>query len=260
MILAVLNHKGGVGKTTTAVNTAAALADRGLRTLLVDLDSQGSAGLSLGVNGDDGSPSAADMILDEAPARSVIRSTSIEGLDIIPGAVALAETDVALYDAPHRAYRLRTALEPIRDEYNHVLLDCPPSLGLLTLNALLGSDAYLVPIIPQYLAVEGLLKLTAAVARLSEGTGEELTMFGLVLTMVDYRNRVTRDVIEQIRGYYGKQVFATEIRVNVRLSEAPSFGQSIFQYDPTSTGAAAYKELAGEFIKRSKAIRKEGNK
>lgn len=259
MILAIINNKGGVGKTTSAVNIAAALANRGHRTLLVDLDSQGSAGLSLGVPRESLTPSAADVLLDDTPARSVIRSTGVDGLQLITGSMELADTDVALYDDPDRAWRLRRALDPVRDAYEFIILDCPPSLSLLPLNALLASDAYLVPVSPTYLTVEGLLNLTAAVDRLSQGTGQPLTMLGLVLTMVDYRTRATREVIEQIRQHYGRRVFTTEIRVNVRLSEAPSFGQSIFQYDPASTGAAAYKDLAGEIIKRCKAIRKEVN-
>lgn len=256
MILALLNNKGGVAKTTTAVNVAAALATLTPRVLLVDLDSQGSAGLSLGIPREGLSPSIADALLDNTPIASLIRPTSVDGLDIVTGSIDLADTDVALYDNPERLYRLQTALEPIRKNYSYIIIDCPPSLSLLPLNALLASDAYIVPITPQYLAVEGLINLTAAVNKLSQGTGKQLALMGLVLTMVDYRTKATREVIEQIRQHYRSTVFTTEIRVNVRLSESPSFGQTIFQYDPSSTGAAAYKNLAGEIIERSKSVKK----
>ncbi|MDB4931590.1 MAG: Cobyrinic acid ac-diamide synthase [Myxococcaceae bacterium] len=257
MIIALVNNKGGVAKTTTAVNLAAGLATRTRRVLLADLDSQGSASFSLGVARADLAPSSAEVLLDGVPIRSAIRPTSVEGLDLLTGSMALANADLALADVKGRERRLAEALAPVRDDYAFILLDCPPSLSMVPINALVAADAFLVPVTPQYLAVEGLVNLMEATELLRRGTGARASLLGLVLTQVDRRPKVTGEVIDLIRGHYGDRVFKTEIPINVRLSEAPSFGQTIFGHDPSSSGAEAYRRLATEVLQR---CRKDGKK
>lgn len=255
MILACVNNKGGVAKTTTAVNLAAALAERQYRTLLIDLDTQGAASASLGVARGDRYPSLTEVLLDDTPLRHVIRTTSHAGLDLVTGSMTLANVDVRLGDVMGRERRLQQALAPVRNDYDFFILDCPPSLALLPLNALVACDAFLVPVTPHYLAVEGLTNLLEAIARLK--TGMEITpvLLGIVLTMVDSRAKATRDVIDRIRGQHGSLVFTTQIHVNVRLAEAPAFGKSIFAYDGAATGADAYCRLTDEVLARCQHVR-----
>ncbi len=249
MILAVINHKGGTGKTTTAVNLAAGLATRGRffnRVLLADLDAQNSATRSVGFQPDP--PTMADVLLDGQPIRAAIRPTSTEGLDIIPGGMALADVDMVFGSSADRETRLAKALHLIRGQYGLIVLDCPPSMSLLTVQALRAADAYIVPVVPQYLALEGLANLTATLDRLQC----KAALLGIVLTMVDRRLRSAADIAAIVRQHYGKAVFPAEIPANVRLSEAPSFGQTVFQYDPRSRGALAYADLADQVIKRTR--------
>lgn len=250
MILALVNNKGGVGRTTTAVNLSAGLANKNHRVLLADLDSQGSASLSLGVNRADLKPSSADVLLGGMSIQRAIRPTTIKGLDLLTGSMELANADLVLGDARGREMRLKNALNPVRKDYAFIILDCPPSLSLLPINALVAADAYLVPVTPHYLALEGLVNLMEAVERVRQGMGTAALQLGLVLTMVDYRNRATREIVDIVRGHYKHQVFRAEIRINVRLAEAPSFGKSIFDYAPSSTGAAAYRRLVTEVLRR----------
>jgi chromosome partitioning protein len=256
MVLAFLNNKGGVAKTTTAVNVAAGLALRGRKTLLIDLDSQGSASFSLGVPREELAPSSADALLYGVPILDMTRTTDITGLHLVTGSMELAETDIELSTVKGRENRLSEVLIPVRTSYDYVIVDCPPSLALLPVNALLAADAYIVPVVPHYLALEGLVNLMTAVSALQQSAGREIPLLGLVLTMVDRRTRAAGEIINMIREHYGKKVFEREINMNVRLSEAPSFGQPIFQYDPASTGAAAYGDLTDEIIKRSKTLKK----
>lgn len=252
MIIAVVNNKGGVGKTTTAVNLAAALAARKQRVLLADLDSQGSASLSLGVPRTQLAPSMADVLLDGLPLKRAIRQTAVSGLDLATGAMSLANADLALANVRGRERHLDEALAPACGDYDYVLLDCPPSMSLLPVNALVAADAYIVPVTPHYLALEGLVNLMEAVARLRDGMGAGARLLGLLLTMVDYRARANAEVAEMIREHYGEEVFAAEIRVNVRLTEAPSFGRTIFEHDAKCNGALGYKQLADEVLRRSR--------
>jgi chromosome partitioning protein len=252
VVVALINNKGGVGKTTSAVNLAAAVANARRKCLLVDLDSQASASLFLGVSKADLSPSSADVVIDGRPIQGAIRETSAICLDLLTASHQLAGADLALAGAKGREYRLKAALEPIRAKYSYIILDCPPAMSLLTVNALVASDAYVVPVTPQYLALEGLVTLIEAVDRVRASTLAAGTLLGLVLTIVDYRMKATVEIVEMIRSYYKALVFNTEIRVNAKLAEAPSFGQSIFDYAPSSSAADAYQRLAGEFLQRAR--------
>lgn len=250
MIIAFLSRKGGVGKTTSCVSLASAFARHGHRILLVDLDSQASASLSAGLRRDQLMPSAADVLLGDLPAGQAIRPSTIPGLDIIPATADLINADHELGSLRRKEHRLATRLEPLRNLYDIIFVDCPPSLSLLPMNALVACDHYIVPVVPQFLAAEGVANLLAAARRLGVRTGRRPRLLGLLMTMVDYRARVTRQQIDQLRELYGKDVFAVEIRVNIRLAEAPSFGQSIFDYAPASSGAQAYELLAEEIMLR----------
>lgn len=250
MILAVINNKGGTGKTTTAVNLAAALAMKGRRTLLVDLDSQASASLSMGIERAAFAPSIAEAILDGTPLKPAIRKTAVEGLDLVTGSPVLANADLVLADLAGRERRLKDAVETVREDYDQIVLDCPPSLSMLSVNAMVAADAYIIPTPPEYLALEGLVGLLDAVRQIHAGIGDKCHLMGILLTKVDRRRRVTEEIIQVIRRHYGDQVFRTEVGVDVRLVEAPSFGKSIFEYDRRSTGAEAYARLAGEITRR----------
>jgi len=257
MIIALVNNKGGVAKTTCAVNLSAALAKPARRVLLVDLDSQGSASFSLGVTRADLRPSAADVLLDGMPIQKAIRHTAVEGLDVVTGSMELANADLVLADSRGRENRLKDALTPIRENYGFIIVDCPPSLSLLPINALVAADTFIVPVTPHYLALEGLVNLLEAIERMRQGFGMVASLLGFVLTMVDYRTRAATEIVEMIRSQYQTKVFRAEIRVNVRLTEAPSFGRTILDYASSSTGAEAYRSLAAEVLLR---CRKEGKK
>ena len=249
-IIALVNNKGGVGKTTSAVNLAAGLVAERRRVLLVDLDAQGSASLSLGLTRGDLSPGAAEVILEGLPIRDAIRPSSVKGLDILPGSMTLASADLALSIITGREVVLKAALKPILGDYDFLVLDCPPSLGLLTVNALTAADFFMVPVTPDYLATEGLVNLMEAVEKVKTGIGKTADLLGILLTLADYRLNVTKEISRMIRGYYGRLVFKTEIKGNVRLKEAPSFGKSIFAYDNGSSGAELYRLLTTEVLQR----------
>ncbi len=253
MILALVNNKGGVAKTTTAVNLAAGMAIRGYRVLLCDLDSQGSASLSIGISRSDIEPSAANVILAGEPIRGAIRETHIEGVELLAGSIGLVNADVLLPGMPDGEKRLSNALRSVHKRYDFMLLDCPPSLGMTTINALVAADKFLVPVTPDYLAFEGLLNLTAAVERM-RNIRTVAGLAGLILTRVDYRTRAARDTVDLLRKHYEGQVLKTEIRINVRLAEAPSHGQTIFEYDERSSGAQSYKRLTAEIVRRCKMM------
>ena len=250
-IIAVVNNKGGVGKTTSAVNLSAGIAAGKKTVLLVDLDAQGSASLSLGLTRADLTPGTAEVILDGLPIREAIRPSSVKGLDILPGSMTLASADLALSIVKGREVVLKDALTPILGDYDFAVLDCPPSLGLLTVNALTAADFFIIPLTPDYLSLEGLVNFMDAVEKIRSGIGGKVAApLGILLTLADYRLNVTEEIGRMIRGYYGRLVFKSEIRGNVRLKEAPSFGKSIFDYDNGSAGAEAYRELTKEVIQR----------
>lgn len=252
MILAVINNKGGTGKTTSAVNLAAALAMKGKKGLLIDLDSQASASLSLGVERAAFAPSIADAVLERKPLAPVIRQTAVEGLHLVTGSPDLANADLQLANMAGRERRLQDAIAPVRAGYDQIILDCPPSLSMLSVNAMVAAEAFIIPTPPEYLALEGLIGLMDAVQKIHEGIGDKCRLLGILLTKVDHRRRVTEEIIRLIRKHYGDQVFKTEVGVDVRLIEAPSFGKSIFQYDRRSSGAEAYLQLAGEIARKGR--------
>lgn len=248
MRIAIISKKGGVGKTTTAVNLAAALALRGQRVLLVDLDPNAGASLSLGLAKSELVPGAADVLLRDLPAHQAVRSTRLAGLSILPASVDLRSAEIEL-DLLFRKERvLEERLASIDDAYDFVLFDCPPALGLLTRNAVVAADAFLVPTTPHFLALEGLEHLVATAERLSLSAGRGIRFLGVVFTAVDYRISTTRGVVRRLRERFGARAFAVEIRTNVCLAEAPAYGQTVFEYSPSSTGAKSYSLLAEELL------------
>ena len=248
MITAVISKKGGVGKTTTAVNLSAALAQLGQRVLLIDLDPNAGASLSLGVAKIELSPSSADLLLRDEPAAVLIRQTSVEGLCLMTASVDLRGAEVELDKRPRKDVALTQRLGSIRHEFDHVLIDCPSSIGLLTRNAITAADAYMIPATPQFLATAGLEHLVETAQRVALSAGHPSRLLGILLTMADYRLRTTREVVADLRRRFGEKVFVVEVRTNVSLAEAPAFGQTIFQYRPAATGAKAYQLLAEEYL------------
>ena len=254
MIISVVNNKGGTGKTTTCVNLSAALASSGYRVLLVDLDPQASASLSLGVERGDLNPSAADVLFKGTSIKLVIRECEIQQLHLLTGGIDLVNTDLNLADVPGRERRLSESLKVVRQDYDFILCDCPPSMSMLPVNALVASDGYIVPVVPEYLTLEGLVSLMTVLDTLRKGMGINPKLFGIVFTMVERilgtRRRSTRDIIGLIREHYGEDVFETEIRRDFRLTESPSFSSSIFDFAPRCHAAKAYSMLAREVIDR----------
>lgn len=251
MKIAIINNKGGTGKTTTCVSIAGAMAADGFKVLLVDLDAQASASLSLGMTYESLNPSMADVLFESLPPEEALRKNILPGLDLLTGNMEMANSDLILADEAGRENRLGDRLSDIKNKYDFIFYDCPPSLSLVSINALVASDAYIIPVTAEYLALEGLVSMIAAVEEVKKGMGIEPVLLGILFTMINQGLRSTREIIALVRDEYGKQVFKTEIRRNVRLTEAPSFGKSIFQYAPTSIGASDYSLLAAEIQKRS---------
>ncbi|REJ82242.1 MAG: ParA family protein [Acidobacteria bacterium] len=257
MLVAVVSKKGGVGKTTTAVNLAAGLAARGQRTLLVDLDPQASASLSIGIPRERLAPSSSDLLLGDAEVVDVLRHTRFEHLDLITSSADLVNADRELAVLRRPEERLRSKLEPVRDRYDFILCDCPPGLSTLPASALVAADGFVVPITPHFLAIEGLRNFLQAVDRLGIRHRLGLRCVGVVLTVVDYRTKVTRVNVQRLREEFGGRVFAVEVRTAIKLAEAPALGQSIFEYAPNTPAAASMRNLCDEFQLRAERLRAE---
>jgi chromosome partitioning protein len=245
-IIAIANQKGGVGKTTTAVNLGAALAESGLRVLVVDLDPQGNASTGLGINPRDVNASIYDVLMQDTPALDAVEPTSLKNLFVIPATLDLAGAEIELVPAFSRELKLKRALDAVRSEYDVVLIDCPPSLGLLTVNGLAAADDVIVPIQCEYYALEGLGQLLRNVALVRSSLNASLDVRGIILTMYDARTRLAEQVETEVREHFGAKVYKTVVPRTVRLAEAPSFGQPVIVFDSTSRGATAYRNLAKE--------------
>lgn len=251
--IAVANQKGGVGKTTTAVNLAAVIASWGHRVLLVDADPQGNATSGIGIQRGSFRRGLYHSIVLDQPISSIAMSTSIPSLKVVPSNKDLAGAEIELVEVEHREFRLKSALATVEAEYDHIIIDCPPSLGLLTLNALTAAKSLLVPIQCEYYALEGVTELFDTLARIRRIHNPGLMIEGLLLTMYDERTNLSAAVAADLRDFYGLQVFQTVIPRNVRLAEAPSYGKPIISYDAHSKGAEAYSQLAREIIHESKS-------
>ena len=252
-IIAVANQKGGVGKTTTAINLAAALVEEGARVLVVDLDPQGNASTGLGIEVEDRVLTTYDLLLDEAELSEVILETGKDGMAIIPATVDLSSADIELISNEKRSFLLHDALrQPAMDAYlwDYVLIDCPPSLNLLTVNAMIAAHSVLIPLQSEFFALEGLSQLMLTVREVRQTANPKLRIEGVVLTMFDARNNLSQQVEQDARDNLGELVFQTKIPRNVRVSEAPSFAQPVLDYDPMSKGAEAYRALAREILEK----------
>lgn len=247
-IIAIANQKGGVGKTTTSVNLGAGMASLGKRVLLVDIDPQGNTTSGVGINKADVENCIYDVIINEVNPRDAITHTDVEGLHIIPATIQLAGAEIELVPTISRELRLKKSLHLVKDMYDYILIDCPPSLGILTINSLTAADSVIIPIQCEYYALEGLSQLLNSIRLVQKHLNTSLQIEGVLLTMFDARTNLGIQVIEEVKKYFQDKVYKTVIARNVRLSEAPSHGKSIITYDPRSKGAEAYLELAKEVI------------
>ena len=249
-VMAIINQKGGFGKSTTAINLSAALGELGKQVLLVDLDPQGNSSSGLGIEKSQVHNCVYDVLLNDVAIEDVIIPDVGEGLDLVPATINLAGAEVELVSEMARENRLKDAVGSLRGKYDYVFIDCPPSLGLLTVNALVAADKLLIPIQCEFYALEGVTKLLDSMKRVKTRLNPTLDIFGVLLTMYDGRTTLSRQVVEEVRSYFGKTVFTTLIPRTVKLSEAPSFGQPITQYDPSGKGAQSYVNLAKEVVQR----------
>lgn len=247
-IIAIANQKGGVGKTTTSVNLGAGLAQVGKKVLLVDIDAQGNATTGVGIEKSELDQCIYNVLVEDADVQGVIQKTATENLDVLPATIQLAGAEIELVPTISREVRLQRALQPVRDEYDYIIIDCPPSLGLLTINALTAADSVIIPVQCEYYALEGLSQLLNTVRLVQKHLNKNLAIQGVLLTMLDARTNLGIQVIDEVKKYFRDKVYRSIIPRNVRLSEAPSHGKPIMQYDAKSRGAEVYIDLAEEVI------------
>ncbi len=250
-IVAIVNQKGGVGKTTSAVNLAAAVGAKGMRTLLVDIDPQGNATSGTGIDKRNIEKTTYDLLINGESVQAMLQHTQFENLDLLPSNINLAGAELELADIDRRELRLKNALAAVSDDYDFIFMDCPPSLGLIIVVALAAADTIIVPIQCEFYALEGLSQLMATVRQIKRKYNEHLDIEGVLLTMYDGRLNLTQQVVQEVKRFFPRKVYSTVIPRNVRLSEAPSFGQPVMYFDRSSKGSAAYEELAAEFLKQN---------
>ena len=253
-VIAIANQKGGVGKTTTAVNLSACLARLGKKVLLIDTDPQGNATSGLGINSRETESSVYDVLINAANIKDVLVETDYKNLFVCPSSPALSGAEVELVSVMGREYQLKTAVREISGEYDYIFIDCPPSLGLITLNAFTACDSVLVPIQCEYYALEGLSGLTGTIKRVKSVLNKDIEIEGVLLTMFDARTNLAIQVVDEVKKFFPQKVYKTIIPRNVRLSEAPGFGQPVIVYDPASKGAESYLDLAEEILERSEEL------
>lgn len=247
--VAIVNQKGGVGKTTTAVNLTAALGAKGYKTLLIDIDPQGNSTSGFGINKRELAKSSYNVLIGGCLAREAIIKTEFDNVSVMPSSMDLAGAELELVDIDKRESKLKTAIAPVKDEFDFILLDCPPSLGLITLNGLCAADSLMVPIQCEFFALEGLAQLISTVRTVKRLYNPYIEIEGVLLTMYDGRLNLTQQVVDEVKKCFPKKVYSTFIPRNVRLSEAPSYGQPVMYYDRSSKGSSAYSALADEFLK-----------
>lgn len=249
-IISIANQKGGVGKTTTAINLSTILAKKGKKVLMIDADPQGNATSGVGVD-KDVETSVYDLLVNDIEAKDAIQKTEIRNLSICPSNINLAGAEVELVSMMSREYRLKEKLDTIKDDYDYIIIDCPPSLGLITLNSFTASDSVLIPVQCEYYALEGLGQLLNTINLVKKHLNKSLQVEGALLTMYDIRTNLSNQVVKEVKGYFGERVYKTVIPRNVRLSEAPSYGMPISVYDPKSKGAKSYEKFVKEFLKKN---------
>lgn len=251
-VIAITNQKGGVGKTTTSVNLSACLAEAGKKVLLIDLDPQGNASSGIGIDKDTVGQCIYDVLINEVPIAKVVQKTAVKKLQAVPATIQLAGAEVEMVNHVSRETLLKKALKAAKKEYDFILIDCPPSLGLLTLNALTAADSVLIPIQCEYYALEGVSQLIKTVGSVQASLNKDLQIEGILLTMFDGRTNLSIQVADEVKKFFAEKVYRSVIPRNVRLSEAPSYGEPIIIYDPKSKGAEIYRSLAKEVIKSAK--------
>lgn len=251
-VIAITNQKGGVGKTTTAINLSACIAQKGKKVLLIDSDPQGNSSSGLGIDSRSLEHSTYDCLAERRPMQEIMMETEYKNLWLCPGNMDLAGAEISLVDIENREYQLKKSLESVRDSFDFIFIDCPPSLGLITLNAFGATDSVLIPIQCEYYALEGLSQLTHTVKMVKQGLNPALKIEGILLTMYDARTNLSVQVAEEVQKYFGATVYKTMIPRNVRLSEAPSYGKPVIAFDARSKGAQCYQKLAGEVIRKNR--------
>ena len=252
-VISVANQKGGVGKTTTTINLSTLIAKKGKKVLMIDADPQGNASSGVGIDRDDIELSIYDILIDEVEFKNVVKKTNIKNLDICPSNINLAGAEVELVSVMSREHRLKEKLDKIKDDYDFIIIDCPPSLGLITLNAFTASDSVLIPVQCEYYALEGLGQLLNTINLVKKHLNKNLEIEGALLTMYDVRTNLSNQVVKEVKNYFNDKVYKNVIPRNVKLSEAPSYGMPISVYDPRSKGAKSYEKFVKEFLKKNES-------